>query len=577
MSAPFLLGGVKGVGGVLGARAHLSVSVVETLAAQSGLSGSLPERLNQSVAFSGNLGSVWDAVLQATASLSSPAVGFRGFYMTADETVQASELSASQLFAGQPLILSVSLADALATSLAFAEAFSETFAASESLAAPLFVRLAAACALSETPGGTLPLTVADIATLSTLLGAPLPLSLADVLTVNDASEGHRGYFRESSEGFSLTPTVSRERWALTALTDTLTVSPALASQLVKRVVEQLSFSDSAVEILITRILEAVNLTSVFATSATQHTSLSEWFTLGDVLKVIFELLAAETVNLSGSEALLAKRFEALTDALAKTDRTITTLTAQQIIAASILLNDEALRYFEGTLSDGVSALEALTSSLVGLNALTETAALSATSAASLSVIGLISDRLGAGEGLANIIKANATLKESFNLLTLNLKINGEEYIGWALNTESTGVTQYEQYPFNSLAKFGERYLGAGAMGICELSGSTDAGQHIQARLKTGVSDFGSPMKKRIDRAYLGITADGGIILKTITNKGIEDWYQLTPRDGDVHTERVKLGKGVKSRYWQFELSNSDGADFELESLELEPIILSRRL
>jgi hypothetical protein len=150
-------------------------------------------------------------------------------------------------------------------------------------------------------------------------------------------------------------------------------------------------------------------------------------------------------------------------------------------------------------------------------------------------------------------------------------------LGWVLNTESSGVTQYDQYPFNSLTRFGNRYLGAGAMGICELSGDTDNGQLIAAKLKTGVTDFDSPMRKRVDRAYLGITAEGDILLKVTTDKGVEDGYQCTPRVGDIHTERVKLGKGVKSRYWQFELSNSEGANFELESLEWVPIILSRRL
>jgi hypothetical protein len=39
---------------------------------------------------------------------------------------------------------------------------------------------------------------------------------------------------------------------------------------------------------------------------------------------------------------------------------------------------------------------------------------------------------------------------------------------------------------------------------------------------------------------------------------------------------VKMGRGVKSRYWQFTISNVDGADFEIDELVLLPIILKRR-
>jgi hypothetical protein len=40
---------------------------------------------------------------------------------------------------------------------------------------------------------------------------------------------------------------------------------------------------------------------------------------------------------------------------------------------------------------------------------------------------------------------------------------------------------------------------------------------------------------------------------------------------------VEVGQGLRSRYWQFELTNVDGGDFELDVLELYPLFLGRRV
>jgi hypothetical protein len=40
---------------------------------------------------------------------------------------------------------------------------------------------------------------------------------------------------------------------------------------------------------------------------------------------------------------------------------------------------------------------------------------------------------------------------------------------------------------------------------------------------------------------------------------------------------VKIGKGLRSRYWQFELVNIDGADFDLDTIEFHPVLLTRRV
>jgi hypothetical protein len=150
-----------------------------------------------------------------------------------------------------------------------------------------------------------------------------------------------------------------------------------------------------------------------------------------------------------------------------------------------------------------------------------------------------------------------------------------------LNTESLGISEYTNYPFNSFGKLGNDYLGASDTDIFRLTGADDAGTDIDAVIRTSMTNFGTNVFKRVPRAYLGYTSDGGMIMKTISTAGgvkTERWYELSPRTADAPAAaRIQLGRGIKATYWQFELINKLGADFDIDSLQLYPMILKRRV
>ena len=158
----------------------------------------------------------------------------------------------------------------------------------------------------------------------------------------------------------------------------------------------------------------------------------------------------------------------------------------------------------------------------------------------------------------------------------SLGLDGKDFIVYALNTQTSGVSKYDNYPFNSM--YGN--YAAAYDGIYELEGSDDAGTAIQSVIRTGLMNFGTSMLKQVVYAYLGLAADGRMVMKTVAadrgNKK-ERWYEFRPRNDAFDTTRVKFGRGITSRYWQFELINLDGTDFELESIELLPIALNRRV
>jgi hypothetical protein len=154
---------------------------------------------------------------------------------------------------------------------------------------------------------------------------------------------------------------------------------------------------------------------------------------------------------------------------------------------------------------------------------------------------------------------------------------------WVMNTEgSLPLSEYDNYNFNSLTQFKGVSYGANDAGLHTLSGDNDEGAPITSELSSMMLDMGTSRMKRIRTAYLGYTAGGDLVLKvrSVSDGSLsEHWYKAreataaeAPREG-----YVKVGQGLKSRYWQFELTNMDGADFEIDQLELYPLFLGRRV
>jgi hypothetical protein len=154
--------------------------------------------------------------------------------------------------------------------------------------------------------------------------------------------------------------------------------------------------------------------------------------------------------------------------------------------------------------------------------------------------------------------------------------SADTWASWVVNYETDAHWRYENFEYNSFATFNGKTYGCKADGVYELSGDTDAGTAIDAKITTPVSDFDNSFKKRMLKAYLGVKSDGDMVLKVLAEGGNVYYYGVDNTRSSVGGARVNIGRGLTSRYWQFELMNSDGADFELDAIEFFPVITSRR-
>lgn len=154
----------------------------------------------------------------------------------------------------------------------------------------------------------------------------------------------------------------------------------------------------------------------------------------------------------------------------------------------------------------------------------------------------------------------------FKVTTMNPDIGGDS------------TTEFLNYDFNSFVLFNGVYYGAAVDGLYDLSGSTDSGQPIAARMLMGVTDFNSETQLYVPYLYLTYRTDGDLQIITRTNESVErmndaQWGGET----GIHEKRVRLNPGVKNRQWQFGFQNVDGADFEVSEIRPLPMPTERRI
>jgi hypothetical protein len=154
----------------------------------------------------------------------------------------------------------------------------------------------------------------------------------------------------------------------------------------------------------------------------------------------------------------------------------------------------------------------------------------------------------------------------------------QNYRAWVVNTRTGAMTEYGNFNFNSIVRFGERYLASGPNGLFVLGGEDDYGTDISALIRTGLNDYGNSMLKRIPRIYVSGEFDDDVLFSTISTEDGKRTYRLV--DNEVTGEqqrRVPVGRGPKSARWQLEVQNVDGGKMGISKILVYTQTLRRRI
>ena len=283
---------------------------------------------------------------------------------------------------------------------------------------------------------------------------------------------------------------------------------------------------------------------------------SAWFDLAWEAVGVKQNSVTENVTVNQTYQLVDN--VAMNEAVSLTAGQIDTVPLVLVVTDSVTMSD---------LAAGGSSFE---------NVVTQTITMSRSVVALREALGIVTDTVTFDGVQAMTQLMISAINDGF-VVGIGAIISGENYTGWVMNANTGAVSRYVQYPFNSFADLGAVQLGATEDGIYKLYGDTDDGADINAAVLTGRDDFSESVMKRMLKAYLGLATNGQMYLTTITNENERRTYLLDVNNTSVREAKIDLGRGVKSRYWQFEITNVAGADFEIEAVEWYPVLLTRRV
>jgi len=152
-----------------------------------------------------------------------------------------------------------------------------------------------------------------------------------------------------------------------------------------------------------------------------------------------------------------------------------------------------------------------------------------------------------------------------------------EQLTLAMEMSRLALSQYKNFAFSSITKWGDKYIATASDGIYELEISqTDNGADIDARIDTLVTDFGANNQKRLRRVFVSgefhdesEEQDKAITLYTKNDGGNERSFplQIQSKDGKQVNAKADISRDGRGRHWQLRLE-SNGMDFSIDAIDL---------
>lgn len=293
--------------------------------------------------------------------------------------------------------------------------------------------------------------------------------------------------------------------------------------------------------------------------------------LTDLLNTTFPITIAQGVGVAPVAA--AARAILVLEALGIADTLTPNASFGLSLAQSLGLSDSLRNLFGGELSDGIGIAPALGQLYRAGRIVSEGMGVAETMTPRLVIRVDVDEEIGLDPAEVINMIFSPVLLEPFEITAAFVSPDGG-VTAWAVNTRNLAVSEYTNFAFNSFGRIGNRYLGATSAGLYELNGDTDDGESVISRIKSGLLQFNGTKLSGFSGAYIATRGEGSYILRMVAGDGRTYDYAVSTRD--TRTTKIKFGKGLRARYFSFELI-STGDDFDLDTLEFVPLWSQRHV
>lgn len=363
------------------------------------------------------------------------------------------------------------------------------------------------------------------------------------------------------------------------LREALRLSSALKRGIRVGLAGQVQFTSPVVGTAVKPLRDAIRLSGSPFGALTLHPHITEHLSFGGALVVVWRMLIDEGIEFADDAVGQPSKFARLIDTLVAAGVVQTHSQARVTLTAALALNGMVASGWHATAADTIGFSEAFKEHVVAITALMDTFGVSDDVAPSLRMLMLVDDSVVLDDTAAPHVAFLEHLRENL-LLYGAIRLGDDEYVGWVLNEGAP--SEYRNFPFNGFTAFNGRYYGTSREGLYLLEGDTDDGDPITASIKTALMDFGTGVLKRLPDVYVAFVGGDTVLLKVITTgqrgEQVETLYTASvPAGAAMHNVNIRIGQGLTSRYWQFELTNVDGAEFEIDELAWRPMTLDRRV
>lgn len=314
-----------------------------------------------------------------------------------------------------------------------------------------------------------------------------------------------------------------------------------------------------------------------------HVALNSALTAHDSLAVVWRVLISAGITVSSAAAASLNKVAHAADTLLAMGLATSRKDAHAAIVSAMALNEMITGGWKVSAASSAAFTDALTLRLNAIGRLVDSATAHDSAKPSLHMVGIAHESLAVDDAIATTMNLLAKVDEQV-VVYATIRLGDDEYVGWVVNEGAP--SQYTNYPFNGFVEFpagSKRYIGTARDGLYLLEGDDDDGDDIDTRIKTGLMDFGIGALKRMPIIYVAYAGGDRLVCKVVTvnpRSGAQEeaiYTAETVPGAALHNAPIHPGQGLVSRYWQFELSNVDGADFDLDELTFRPLILDRRI